>query len=603
MNDAEIVKSKIDIVDFISSYVTLKKAGRNFKALCPFHSEKTPSFTVSPERQSWHCFGACATGGDAITFYEKWEGIDFLEALKSLAEKTGVTLQNYAPAKDIVIKEKIYAINNFASDFYHYLLTSHPIGRRARDYLKSRNIKKEIIDNFRLGYAPESWDSLSKYMTKKGFTNSELADSGLMVKSEKESYYDRFRGRLIFTLHDHSGKIIGFSGRSLPARRSLGEGGRDENESGAKYINTPETPLYIKGNCFYGLDKTKDAIKKEGFAIIVEGEFDFLASFQSGITNIVAIKGSALTQNQSLLIKRYTEAVVLALDSDFAGNQAAKRGIEIAEKVGLSVKVIKLLKGKDPAECIDFGSHFWKQSVEKAVSIYDFIIDNACEKYDSKDISGKKKISDEVIPFLAKIQNPIIASHYIKKLSSLLAVSEESVDTALDQYIRKLNLKIDDVKVDKTKKDRSELLEEHFLSLILQSEIVKEMLKVALEIVTVDDFRVLPIMTILKLLRDYLAQNDKFDIKLFNELITPEIANVFDRSYLADMGSFSSDPKQLEKEILKTAKEIKKISLRRMITQISTKIHQIDNKQNGGETGKFAQNLKEMFQELNKLEK
>jgi len=182
MTDVELIKSKLDIVDFISSFITLKKAGRNFKALCPFHSEKTSSFIVSPERQSWHCFGACATGGDAISFYERWEGIDFLEALKSLAEKTGVKLQKFTPTDESLIKEKLYAINNYSSDFFHYLLTSHNIGGRALDYLKKRKIKKEIIDTFLLGYAPESWDSLFKYLSKKGYSAADLETAGLVIK-------------------------------------------------------------------------------------------------------------------------------------------------------------------------------------------------------------------------------------------------------------------------------------------------------------------------------------------------------------------------------------------------------------------------------------
>src|SRR3990170_6655812 len=227
MSDVELIKSKIDIVDFVGSYVTLKKAGRSFKALCPFHPEKTPSFIVSPERQSWHCFGSCAIGGDAISFYQKWEGIDFLEALQSLAERTHVTLEKYTPTKDSLIKEKLYAINNISSDFFHYLLTSHNIGKRAFDYLKSRGIKKEIIDTFSLGYAPESWDSLYKYITKKGYTPQDLESAGLLIKTDIGKYYDRFRGRLIFTLKYHRGKIIGFSGRKLPPLM----------EKEAKYIN------------------------------------------------------------------------------------------------------------------------------------------------------------------------------------------------------------------------------------------------------------------------------------------------------------------------------------------------------------------------------
>jgi len=579
MTDVELVKSKIDIVEFLGSFVTLKKAGRNFKALCPFHSEKTPSFIVSPERQSWHCFGACAIGGDVISFYEKWEGIDFLEALKTLAQKVGVTLRQFTPQGESALKEKLYAVNEYTSEFYHYLLTSHKIGERARKYLEERKIKKEIIASFKLGYAPESWDSLVKFLSKKGYTAEILSQGGLLVKSESGRFYDRFRGRLIFTLNDHRGKIIGFSGRKLPPE--TGEGG--------KYINSPETPLYIKGNVLYGMDKTREEIKNKGFAIIVEGEFDFLSSYQGGVTNVAAIKGSALTENQTLLLKRYTDTLSLALDSDFAGNEAAKRGIEIAEAAGLAVKVIKLLKGKDPADCIAQGIQFWKKSLEASIPVYDFIIDSALAKFDKDDVSGKKKISEETIPLLSKIQNPIIASHYVKKLAKVLSVTEESVETSIDLFIKKKQIKSVSTPLQSQKKSRCELLEEHLLSLILQSNNLPKFLEIAFKIVTPADFDLNSVKTILKLVKEASLKHQKLDMKNFNKLITPEIAPLFDRAYLIDLGPISADEQLMERELIKTAKEIKKISLRRTITEKSTK------------QGKLEE-IKDLIQKLKELE-
>jgi len=329
MTDVELVKSKIDIVSFLSDYITLKKAGRNFKALCPFHSEKTPSFVVSPERQSWHCFGSCGEGGDVISFLEKWENLEFLEALRILAKKVGVTLSNYTPSSQTQLKDRLIEANHLASEFYHYLLVNHKIGKRAREYLESRRIKNETIKTFMLGYAPESWDSLLKYLLKKGYQTGEIHQAGLVVKSDRGRYYDRFRGRLMFTLCDHRGNVIGFSGRLLDEEihSEYKRGVYSERERGAKYVNTAETPVYIKGNTLYGLYITKEAIKKEKEAVLVEGEFDMLSSFQAGAANVCAIKGSALTEGQLLLLKRYTENLILALDSDFAGSEAAKRGI------------------------------------------------------------------------------------------------------------------------------------------------------------------------------------------------------------------------------------------------------------------------------------
>ena len=572
MTDVELIKSKIDIVTFISDYVLLKKAGRSFKGLCPFHSEKTPSFIVSPERQSWHCFGACSTGGDVVTFYEKWEGIDFLDALKSLAERTGVVLQKYTASSEIEQKEKIFSINGLASDYFHYLLTKHPFGEKARHYLKERGIRDEVTENFSLGYSAESWDSLNKFLLKRGFSQKDIHDSGLVIRSDKGSYYDRFRGRLMFTLNDHRGRTAGFSGRKLPALRSLGGGVPPHSEKEAKYINTPETPVYIKGNVLYGLDKTREMIKKKQQAIVVEGEFDFLASFQSGVTNVVAIKGSALTENQVLLLKRFTENILLSLDSDFAGNEAAKRGIDIAENAGMTVKIVELLEGKDPAECISKGEHFWKKSIEQAVPIYDFVIAQAFRKHDSKEVNGKRKISDEIIPFLAKIQNPIVLSHYIKKCAGELEVTEESIESAMDKF-RKIKVLPQTLREETSlKRSRQERLEDHFLALLLQSEKVHQALESSLAIVSTDDFREPAVKIILSLLQKYLGEKKKFKIEELNKFITPEMAPVFDRAYLADLSSISDDKNVLEKELIKTAKLIKAMSLRGIINDLSTKI-------------------------------
>jgi DNA primase len=294
----EQIKAKIDIVTLTSEYLELRKSGRNYKGLCPFHGEKTPSFYVSPERGTWHCFG-CHEGGDVITFLQKWENIEFIEALKILADKVGVTLSGFTPTESFSQKEKIIAINHLASEFYHYLLMTHPVGKNALEYLKSRHIKPETMKTFALGYSPNSWDNLKKFLNKKGYDNEDLVTAGLVIRSERGTYYDRFRGRVMFALRDSRGNTIGFSGRVLPG----------SDEKSAKYINSPETPVYIKGHTLYGLDISKEAIKKEKYAVVVEGEVDLIASFQSGITNVVAIKGSAFTAEQVVLLKRYTGSV------------------------------------------------------------------------------------------------------------------------------------------------------------------------------------------------------------------------------------------------------------------------------------------------------
>src|SRR3990167_7304762 len=295
MTDVEQIKQKIDIVAFISEYVALKKTGANFKGLCPFHAEKTPSFIVSPERQIWHCFGGCNEGGDVFKFLMKIENLEFAEALKILARRAGVTLSGgFAQSRTAELKEKIYEVNHLASEFYQYILTKHPMGEKALDYLKDRKITDSSVKLFGIGYAPQSWDSLSKFLHKKGYAQELMQSAGLISKSGIGNTFDRFRGRLMFTLRDHRSNVVGFAGRLL-----------DPDAKEAKYVNTPETSLYHKGELFYGFDITKEAIKKEDSAIIVEGEFDMLSSFQAGIPNVVALKGTALTLMQAKLIKRF----------------------------------------------------------------------------------------------------------------------------------------------------------------------------------------------------------------------------------------------------------------------------------------------------------
>ncbi len=596
MTDVELVKSKIDIVSFLSDYITLKKAGRNFKALCPFHSEKTPSFVVSPERQSWHCFGGCGEGGDAISFLEKWENLEFLEALRILAKKVGVTLSNYIPSSQTQLKDRLIEANHLASEFYHYLLVNHKVGKRAREYLESRHIKNETIKTFMLGYAPESWDSLLKYLLKKGYQTGEIHQAGLAVKSDRGRYYDRFRGRLMFTLCDHRGNVIGFSGRLL------NEEVYPERERGAKYVNTAETPVYIKGNTLYGLHITKEAVKKEKEAVLVEGEFDMLSSFQAGRANVCAIKGSALTEGQLLLLKRYTENLILALDSDFAGSEAAKRGIEAADLAGFTLKVAKLPYGKDPADCIEKDPHLWKQALKGAVPIYDFIIQNALEKYDRGEVFGKKKIGSEVIPFLAKITNPIIISHYTKKLAKELEVTEESIETSIRQFAKEKKMPAVAVSA-KVQLPRNIMLEEYLLSLIIQSKEPQKTFDESAKILSTDDFASPAVAAIFHELEKYFKKHEQFNIKIFGKSLPPELVLTFDKAYLVDINQVLSDDKHFQKELSYTAKNIKVIGLRRRINDLSTKIKQLGKEEEQEETGKLQEIQRQLIKEIDELDK
>ncbi|MEX1052588.1 MAG: DNA primase, partial [Patescibacteria group bacterium] len=393
MNDTvSEVKKRIDIVDFIGSFISLKRSGRNFKAICPFHQEKTPSFVVSPERQIWHCFGSCSEGGDIIKFLMKWENLTFYEALKELADKAGIKIKS-TPFEDRVWKkkERIIKLNTLTADYFSYVLQDSKYGNKAVDYLKSRNINLKIAKKFNLGYAPNSWDSLYNFLSKKKFEKEELFEAGLIVSGKSQSYYDRFRGRIIFPISDARGNIIAFSGRLL-----------DDEAKEAKYINSPETPVYHKRESLYGINLAKDKIRKENNVYIVEGEFDVISMYQKGFENSVAIKGSAFTRDQLMYLKRYTNTLTLALDADASGEEAMKRALEDAENLEFEVKIAIIDFAKDPDEAIKKDFEAFKKALKNSISIYDFIISYAQKRHPDTDAFSKKKIADIVIPFIEK---------------------------------------------------------------------------------------------------------------------------------------------------------------------------------------------------------
>lgn len=589
MDDLEEIKQRIDVVSFINDYTPLKKVGRNFKALCPFHSEKTPSFIVSPERQIWHCFGGCSEGGDIFTFLMKIENLEFPEALEILAKKAGVVLsRQYKVTENQKLKEEILSANRYASQFFHYLLTRHSVGEKARQYLKQRQIGGRIIETFSLGYASISWNGLTKFLRKRGFSDFILTKAGLAVSGRGGKIYDRFRGRLIFTLRDHRENVIGFSGRKLPQY--------EDTDKEAKYINTQETPVYIKGNVLYGLDVTYKAIRKAGEAIIVEGEFDLLSSFQSGVTNVVAIKGTALTANQASLLKRFTETIILALDSDIAGDAAVRRGIEIAENAGFHIKVTPIPQGKDPDECIKGSPLSWKKTVGKSISIYEFLLQSALKRYDKTDAYGKKKIADELLPFYEKITNTIIQSHYISLLAKSINTAEERLIETMAKIKKGKPVDFVPEAVSKEDKRRDILLEEYFLSLLLQTPAIslikdtltKEEIKEIIN--SIENPGIKKIIDLFYLWTQNVKDKSP-EIASFIKTLLEELVPLADRAYLYQLGEIIEDKTYFQKELHQTKNNLLDLSIRRRIKDFSTKIKEINDETR----------LKKLNEELNKL--
>jgi DNA primase len=414
------VKQRLDIVGFVSEYVTLQKAGRNFKGLCPFHTEKHPSFFVFPEQQSWHCFGACGTGGDIFSFIMKKEGIDFGQALRLLAQRGGVTLSPLeAPSKaEDEKKERLFQINEAAVEYYHHLLSSTKAGEAARSYLARRKVIPEAIKEFRLGFSPDAWETIKNYLLGKGYTEKELIEAGLIIEKEEGGSYDRFRNRLMFPICDIQGRVTGFGARVL-------------DDSLPKYINSPQTPIFDKSSSLYGIDKAKSAIRRKNLVIIVEGYMDVLTAHQHGWQNVVGSMGTSLTEKQVEGIKRLTNNITLALDADLAGEEATLRGKAILAYSNAEANVILLPPGKDPDEVIGEDPALWQKLVEQALPILDFAFQSVISKVDINKARDKSLAVQKLLPSIGEIKDPVQQSHYLKKLARELRIEESAIRAAL----------------------------------------------------------------------------------------------------------------------------------------------------------------------------
>ncbi|MGA8849665.1 MAG: DNA primase [Dehalococcoidia bacterium] len=414
------VKQRLDIAELVSEYVTLQKAGRNFKGLCPFHSEKHPSFFVFPEQQSWHCFGACGTGGDIFSFIMKKEGIDFGQALRLLAQRGGITLSPIeAPSKaEDEKKERLFQINEAAAEYYHHLLSNAKAGEAARKYLAARKVTPETIKEFRLGFSPDAWEIIKNYLAGKGYTEKELVEAGLVIEREEGGSYDRFRNRLLFPICDIQGRVTGFGARVL-------------DDSLPKYINSPQTPIFDKSSSLYGIDKGKSAIRKKNLVIIVEGYMDVLTAHQHGWQNVVGSMGTSLTDKQVEGIKRFTNNITLALDADLAGEEATLRGKAILAYSNAEANVMLLPPGKDPDEVIREDLTLWQELVEQAMPILDFAFQSVISKVDINKARDKSLAVQKLLPSIYEIKDPVQQSHYLKKLARELKIEESAIKAAL----------------------------------------------------------------------------------------------------------------------------------------------------------------------------
>lgn len=561
MDQVAQIREKIDIVDLLSDYLTLKKAGRNFKALCPFHTEKTPSFVISPERQIWHCFGGCNKGGDVYQFLMEYEKLEFPEALRILAKRAGIELvsRDYNSGESSK-KEQLYRINSLAKEYYHYVLTKHKAGEKARNYLANRGIDPKVIETFALGFSPRVGNALSKYLIdKKRFDKEEVIDAGLAYQRGRD-VVDFLRGRLMFPLIDHRDNVVGFAGRVL-----------DNSDSVSKYINTRETLIYHKGDHVYGLNITKDAIRREGQAIIVEGEFDVLSCFQNGVGNVIAIKGTALTESQVTLLGRFTKKITFCFDADKAGYEAIKRSLLVVEKKGLSPTVIEIPGQKDPDEAIIENPAGFKKAVKEDISVYDYLLKHTLDSVDTGTAEGKKKVGDELLPFINQISNEIIKEHYLRKIADALDTSYESISKEIERLITKQDKAIALPITAKSKRSKEEILEEYLLALLIQSDRPKNALKRALGILSESISRDRAYHKIMDHLLLHFDTSEHFDGKAFAARLPKELVPTFDTSVLFPLPPFDDEEKLL-KEVENVSQKLKIVYIQEKMKQLAQEI-------------------------------
>jgi DNA primase len=437
MSIASEIKQKLDIVEIVSEYVTLQKSGHNFKAICPFHSEKTPSFFVFPDNQSWHCFGSCGTGGDVFSFVMKKENIDFAQSLKLLAEKAGISLAEFKvpdKARD-ERRERLHRLNEAAAAYYHHLLLHTPAGKKAIDYLSQRGLSAQSIEQFQLGFSKDSYEDIQHHLLSENYTEQDLLDAGMIIERESGGYYDRFRNRIMFPIRDIRGNVTGFGARAM-------------DDSTAKYINSPQTTIFDKSSSLYAIDRASKFIRQSDMVVITEGYMDVITAHQHGIQNTVAAMGTALTEKQLDILKKFSKNIVLALDADSAGIEAVFRSGELFDKtktvtpsdmidgsitglLAYEVKVVVLPQGKDLDQVIREDETQWHHLLHNARPIIDFLFSNAIARIDLNSAQDKSMLVDKFIPLLSGIKDTIRQAHYIHQLATLLKINDKVIEDVI----------------------------------------------------------------------------------------------------------------------------------------------------------------------------
>lgn len=585
LSPIEEIKNRLDIIEVIGNYIKLHKTGANFRALCPFHSEKKPSFFVSPARQIWHCFG-CQKGGDIFKFVMAIENVEFGDALRILAQKAGIELKRQDP-KLTTERQRLYEICELATKIFEKQLQASKSGNEVKKYLLSRGINEESIKKWRVGYSPESWRGLSDFLVSKGYKREEIEKAGLSLKNETGNYYDRFRGRIIFPIFDINSQVIGFGGRVF---------GEREDKEIAKYINIPNTLLYDKSRTLYGLDRAKIDIRKNDNCVLVEGYTDVIMVSQAGFQNVVATSGTSLTPYQLKILRRYSENLITAFDMDIAGDSATKRGIDLAQSQGFNIKVMTMPPKSDPADIIAKNPDDWQKLTEGAKSILDFYFENAFSFSNPKTPEGKKEISKILLPVIKRIPNKIVMSFWVQELAKKLEVKE--IDIV--EELKKIKLEEDvyglepEEIINLPQKSRKELLEERLMTLIFISKTPQ-----VVELITTEDLANLSpkIREIFEATKENLMKN----LELNMTGLPPELVDLFNYLYLkAEVEEI--EEKYIEPEIRLCLREIQSLEIKQKLDQISRSLKEAEMGKDSEKIEKLTQEFHQYSQLLHNLE-
>jgi DNA primase len=593
------IKNHLDVVEVISSYIKLQKAGRNWKANCPFHNEKTPSFVVSPDRQIWHCFG-CGLGGDIFTFVMKIEGIEFPDALRTLAQRAGVEIKKENPILKSKRKKLLEALEE-AAEFFEINLKKSPRGKIAKEYLLKRKLTEETIKEFRVGYAPDKWQDLENHLTNRGYSKKEIFEAGLTVKKENNSAYDRFRDRIIFPIQDLQGAVIGFGGRVMPG----------SSEDKAKYINSPETFIYNKSRVLYNLHRAKVEIRKRNFTILVEGYMDVIASWQMKTRNVVASSGTALTEGQIKILKRYSENLAFSFDTDAAGQIATKRTIDLALEQGLNIKVITIPKkiGKDPADCLVQNPKTWFEAIKNKKPIMEFYFDSAFSGLDIDKVEDKKKAAAALLEKIKKIPNKIEQAHWINRLGQKIKIKEEILSDMMSSirgdsknYSNRREI-INQAFV--SKKNRSKILQERLLGFLLLWPKSLESLEKNLKADLFDNDEA----EIFKILQKFLKNNQEFDFNEFKKELSLSLGDKIGYLTLKIENDYNlknedldfSPESDLTEEMNNCLNELKKEKIKIQLEALEQDIKKAESEQDGESLKTFSEEFQRLSGELSEI--